>query len=130
MMTDPIADMLTRIRNGLAVRKETISLPYSSVKFKIAEILAKEGYIEKVEKNEIGKFLQLDITLKYVDDQPKIAHIKRVSKPGRRIYRKYNELPIVLNNFGFSIISTSKGLLTNKDARVKKVGGEILCEIY
>ena len=135
-MTDPIADMLTRIRNAIAVRKQNLVLPMSKMKFKIAEILEKEGWIEKVEvikdglKTKSSSFDQLRIVLKYQDGESQIRFLKRISKPGLRVYVNKNEIPTVLNNLGIAILSTSQGLMTNKDARKVKVGGEVICEIY
>lgn len=129
-MTDPIADMLSRIRNSLLVKKAEVSLPYSRIKFEIAKILEKGGWIAKAEKVP-GKFNEIIITLKYNEDKtPYITFLKRVSKPGRRVYRPKNKLPIVLNNYGLAIISTSSGLMTNFEAKKKGLGGEIICEIY
>lgn len=125
-MTDPIADMLTRIRNAMAVNKPYVVLPLSKVKLKIAEILAKEKYIEKFEKKDND----ILITLKYKNRQPAISHLKRISKPGCRIYADFNNLPIILDNLGIAIISTSSGLMTNNEAWKKKIGGEVICEIY
>jgi len=129
-MTDPIADMLSRIRNSLLVKKTEVSLPCSRIKFEIAKILEKGGWIEKAEKTP-GKFNEIIIKLKYNEDKtPFITSLKRVSKPGRRIYLPKNKLPIVLNNYGVAIVSTSAGLMTNKEAKKKGLGGEIICEIY
>jgi len=131
MITDPIADMLSRIRNAQAVKKSEVSLPFSRLKFELAKILKHENYLESVEKQEEAKFPQLKIVLKYDgNNQPVITNIKRVSKPGKRIYVSKNNIPIVLNNLGILIISTSSGLMTNKEAKRKGVGGEILCEIW
>ncbi|MFH1366882.1 MAG: 30S ribosomal protein S8 [Patescibacteria group bacterium] len=129
-MTDPIADMLSRIRNALLVKKTEVFVPYSGLKFEIANLMQKKGFLDKVEKiNE--KFDLIKISLKYNADQtPAISHIKRVSRPGRRIYLTKNHLPIVLNNYGVAVISTSAGLMTNKEAKKKGIGGEIICEIY
>lgn len=125
-MTDPIADMLTRIRNAMAVNKPEVILPLSKIKLKIAEVLAKEKYIEKFEKQDKN----ILIILKYKNRQPVISHLKRISKPGCRIYVDYDNLPIVLDHLGIAIISTSSGLITNKEAWRKKIGGEIICEVY
>ena len=130
MITDPIADMLTRIRNAQTVRKSELLMPFSNLKFEIAKILKHENYIENCEKVEEAKFPQLKIALKYNNKQPAITAIKRVSKPGQRVYVTKNNIASVLNNFGISIISTSSGLMTSKDARKKGVGGEIICEIW
>lgn len=137
-MTDPIADMLTRIRNASAVKKEEIVLPMSKMKFNIAKILETKGWVGKVEvikgdgkKNSASAFDNLKIALKYdKDGNPTITNLKKVSKPGLRIYRSKDELPKVLNNLGIAIISTSQGLMTNKEAQAKGVGGEVICEIY
>lgn len=129
-MTDPIADMLTRIRNAAAVKKSVVVLPYSNMKKKIADILSVEGYVGNVKKIEDGQFPELSVELKYDGKRPVFRSIQRISKPGRRVYRGYQDLPVVLNDLGIVIISTSQGLMTNKQARQKKVGGEIICEIY
>ncbi|MEA2064785.1 MAG: 30S ribosomal protein S8 [Patescibacteria group bacterium] len=125
-MTDPIADMLTRIRNAMAVNKPDVVLPLSKIKLKIAEILEKEKYIEKFEKKDSNVL----IALKYKNRQPAISHLKRISKPGCRIYVNSDNLPIVLDYLGIAIISTSEGVMTNKEAWKKKIGGEVICEIY
>ncbi len=137
-MTDPIADMLTRIRNASAVKKYEVVLPMSKMKFEIAQILKKEGWINDTSvikavsaKNKTAKFDQLKIVLKYKKSgRPAISNIKRISKPGLRIYVGKDELPRVLNNLGIAIISTSKGLMTNKEAKQVGLGGEVICEIY
>ncbi|MBU0619640.1 MAG: 30S ribosomal protein S8 [Patescibacteria group bacterium] len=153
-MTDPIADMLTRIRNASVIKKSEVILGVSKIKREIAEILKKEGWVHDVKILKAGqnvesqakknKFLdqqeqqldtyafdQLKIILKYKENgKSEINNLKRISKPGLRIYAKKDELPKVLNNFGIAIISTPQGLMTNKEARKKKVGGEIICEIY
>lgn len=137
-MIDPIADMLTRIRNAQAVKKATLSMPMSKIKLNVAKILVAEGWITKSEvvagtgqKNQANQFDELKLTLKY--DQKglgAIRSIKRISKPGLRVYANKEKLPYVLNNFGIAIISTSQGLMTNKEARKRGFGGEVLCEIY
>jgi len=127
---DPIADMLTIIRNGLAVKKATVEFPFSKLKLEIAKTLEKEGLIEKAEKKGRGKKV-IEITLKYLPDgAPAISGLKRISKPGQRIYLKSREVKKVKGGYGFSIISTSKGLLTNKEARKQNSGGEVICEIW
>jgi len=131
MITDPIADMLTRIRNAQIVRKQEVLMPFSKLKLEIVKILKHEDYIESFEKVEDTKFPQLKIVLKYDEkNEPVIKYIKRVSRPGQRIYAGKNRLPKVLNNLGIAIISTSSGLMTNKDAQKKGLGGEVLCEIW
>ena len=134
-MTDPIADMLTRIRNALAVKKSEVVLPFSNVKLGIAQVLQKEGYVTSVEKIEKGKvdnsFDELKIVLKYLGPKdPAITNLKRISKPGRRVYMPKDKLPRVLNNLGIAVISTSQGLMTNKQAKKIGLGGEVVCEIY
>jgi len=129
-MTDPIADMLTRIRNAIAVRKQEVVIPFSKIKFEIAQILKKEGYIEKLEKKQ-DNFTQIRIGLKYSKDNGLVIQsLKRISKPGRRVYTGKDELPRVLNDLGIAIISTSQGLMTNREAKKRGIGGEVLCEIY
>lgn len=129
-MTDPIADMLTRIRNAVAVKKPEVVLPYSNLKFNVAKILESENYIGKVAKVKNGKFDELSIELKYSNRGPAIRHIKKISKPGQRIYVSGKELPHVLNGYGVAILSTSKGIMTNKEARRQNIGGELMCEIW
>jgi small subunit ribosomal protein S8 len=137
-MIDPIADMLTRIRNANAVRKSEVVLPMSKIKYEIAKILEKEGWIVRMEviKSEVSKnkssvFDLLKLVLKYKKSgRPVVTSLKRISKPGLRIYANKNELPKVLNNLGIAIISTPQGLMTNKEAKAKGIGGEIICEIY
>lgn len=131
MITDPIADMLTRIRNAQAVNKSEVLVPWSKLKFEIAKILKHEDYIAEVAKVEEAKFPQIKIALKYdANKQPAIQSIKRISKPGQRVYISKNNIASVLNNFGISIISTSAGLMTSKDAKRKGIGGEIICEVW
>ncbi len=129
MMTDPIADMLTRIRNAQVIRKSSVSMPFSKVKKAIADLLQKEGYVEAV-KAENNPSPTLILSLKYADGQPAIHEIKRESKPGHRMYRKADEMPRVLNDYGIALVSTSAGLMTNKEAREKGIGGEIICSVY
>jgi small subunit ribosomal protein S8 len=129
MMTDPIADMLTRIRNAQLVRKSIVHMPYSKLKFAIANILLQEGYIANVSIEETGR-KELVLELLYTGRTPKIQSITRESKPGHRSYRKADELPHVLNGYGIAIISTSKGLMTDKHARQAGIGGEVLCSVY
>lgn len=136
-MTDPIADMLTRIRNAQAVNKKTVTLPMSKMKYGVAQILERGGWIEKAEivklgseKNSSSVFNEIKIKLKYKNGQPAISSLKKVSTPGRKVYAGKNELPRVLNNFGMAIISTPRGLMTNKEAKKQGIGGEVICEIY
>ena len=133
-MTDPIADMLTRIRNGLTAKLETVIVPASNMKKAIAEILVEEGYIKSatvVKDPNGGVQDNILIELKYGEDNRKvITGLKRISRPGLRIYAKYDELPRVLNGMGIAIVSTSKGIMTDKKARAMKAGGEVLAYIW
>jgi small subunit ribosomal protein S8 len=129
MITDPISDMLTRLRNAQLVHLPEIVLPYSKIKFAIAKILEKEGYVDRVEQTEIAKHPQLKMSLKYESGRPRIQMINRVSRPSRRVYAKSTELPRVLSDFGIAIISTPNGMMTNKEARARHLGGEVICEI-
>ena len=129
-MTDPIADMLTRIRNALMVRKEQVEIPGSRLKKEIARILKEEGFIEDyiVEENPVQD--KIIIKLKYYKGESVIRGLRRVSKPGRRIYVSKNELPNVLGGLGIAIISTSKGVMTNKEAKKLGLGGEYICDVW
>lgn len=140
-MIDPIADMLTRIRNASMVKKPEVSLPMSKIKHAVAKVLEKEGWIQKAEvikgglagkkNSKSASFDELKIVLKYKKSgKSVISSIERISKPGLRIYASKDELPKVLNNIGIAIISTPQGLMTNKEARKKKIGGEVICEVY
>ena len=131
-MSDPIADMLTRIRNANTAKHDTVDVPASKMKIAIADILLKEGYIKKYEIEEIGGFNTIHITLKYGKDKNVkiISGLKRISKPGLRVYANKEELPKVLGGLGVAIISTNKGVLTDKDARKENVGGEVLAFIW
>lgn len=130
-MTDTISDMLTRIRNGLMARKPDVVLPYSNFKHNLAKVLHSEGYIKKVEVKETDGFKSLLLELKYDETGlPVISGIKRVSKPGQRIYSARTEIPKVMGGIGTTIISTSKGLMTDKEARQNKIGGEVVCQVW
>lgn len=126
-MSDPIADMLTRIRNAQLARKEKVTMPLSKIKISIASVLKDEGYIEDYSSSEENGLKQLSIDLKYYAGLPVIERIERVSKPGLRIYKPSKDLPDILNGLGIAIISTSRGVMTEKNARTAGVGGEILC---
>ena len=130
MVTDPIADMLTRIRNANQMRYKEVEVPASKMKNEIARILKAEGFIVdyKVKKNNIQDILVL--SLKYVDKERVITGLKRISKPGLRVYAKAEEIPSVLNGLGIAIISTSKGVMTDKEARKNSLGGEVLAYIW
>lgn len=130
MMTDPISDMLTRLRNASRVHKGQVTLPSSTMKYHIAKILEKEGYVGAVEETQQGPMKQLKIGLLYHGKLPAITQVKRVSKPGCRIYRKSHELRAVCSGAGISIVSTPSGLMTNREARVRHLGGEVICEIF
>ena len=131
MNTDPIADMLTRIRNANQVHHETVSIPSSKLKLELAKLLKSEGFISDYEVKEDGHFKTLVITLKYDEHKkPVITKLERVSKPGLRSYSKAKNLPQVLGGMGVAIVSTSKGLLTDRKARKENIGCEVLCYIY
>ena len=130
VVTDPIADMLTRIRNALTAKHETVEIPASNMKKAIAEILLNEGYISNVEIKEDGVQGSIVVTLKYSKDGNVITGLKRISKPGLRVYAKSNEIPTVLNGLGTAILSTSKGIMTDKKARELHVGGEVLAFVW
>ena len=130
-MTDPIADKLTRIRNALTVRKETVEVPASNRKREIARILVEEGYVKDVKEVEDGYNGKLVLTLKYTEDgKSVIGGLKRVSKPGLRAYSGAANMPKVLGGFGIAIVSTNKGIMTDKQAKAANVGGEVLCYVY
>ena len=129
-ITDPIADMLTRIRNANAQRHETVDVPASKMKRSIAEILLDEGYIKSFEEIEDNSQGIIRITLKYVNKQKVISGLKRISKPGLRVYAYKEELPQVLGGLGIALISTSKGIMTDKKAREEGIGGEVLAYVW
>ena len=131
-MSDPIADMLTRIRNANTAKHDTVDVPASKMKLAIAEILFNEGYIAKYDVIEDGNFKTIRITLKYGADKNEkvITGLKRISKPGLRVYANKEDLPRVLGGLGTAIISTNQGVITDKEARAKGVGGEVLCFIW
>jgi len=133
MLTDPIADMLARIRNAALARHDVTRLPASKIKRSIAELLKREGYVADVNEEEWGpqKRKTITVTLKYgADRTAAFRGLRRVSRPGRRVYVRHTEIPRVLSGLGVSILSTSQGLMTDKEARQKKVGGELLCEVW
>ena len=131
-MSDPIADMLTRIRNANTAKHDTVDIPASKMKMAIAEILLNEGYIKKYEVIEDGNFKTIQVTLKYGQDKNEkiITGIKRISKPGLRVYAGKDELPRVLGGLGIAILSTNKGIVTDKEARKLQVGGEVLAFVW
>ena len=128
--TDPIADILTRIRNANQQKHETVSIPYSNLKNDLANILKNEGFVTDFVVNEEGNHKNIVITLKYKGNERVITGLKRVSKPGLRQYAKVNEIPKVLNGLGIVVLSTSQGLMTDKEARAKNIGGEVLAYIW
>lgn len=128
-MTDPIADMLTRIRNGQKARKVSVSMPSSKEKEAIATVLKDEGYITSFETSGEGAAKTLVVELKYFEGAPVIEAVKRVSKPGLRVYRGKEELPKVLGGLGIAIVSTSAGVMSDRQAREKGVGGEVICTV-
>lgn len=129
-MSDPIADMLTRIRNALAVRKRTVKIPASNMKQSIASVLKQEGYISGVETEKDGAHQNMTITLRYADGVGAIEEIQRVSRPGRRVYCNAEDLPRVNGGLGIVMVSTSKGLMTDREARSSGVGGEVVCRVF
>ncbi|SET49838.1 SSU ribosomal protein S8P [Nitrosomonas marina] len=128
-MSDPIADMLTRIRNAQLAKKNTVNIPFSKIKSDIASVLKEEGYISEFEKKTIDKHAHLELKLKYYSGLPVIERIERISRPGLRIYKSAGEIPPVMSGLGISIISTSQGVMTGKQAHMAGIGGEILCEV-
>ena len=129
-MTDPISDMLTRIRNASQVGKAEVILPYSKYKKQLGELLKNQGLVGEVFDSSMDNKKQLGIKLKYSDGKPVISGLKRVSSPGQRIYSKFNDIPRTQNGYGITVISTSKGLLTDMQARKNRLGGEIICQIW
>jgi small subunit ribosomal protein S8 len=131
VISDPIADLLTRVRNGLIARHGEVRVPHSRLKTRIAEILSREGYVEEVEVVPAGIQSEIRIRLKYTANrEPVIKGIRRVSKPGLRVYAGLGRLPRVQAGMGIAILSTSKGIMTDREARRRRVGGEVLCEVW
>ena len=131
VITDPIADLLTRIRNANIVKHDVLEVPSSNLKKAIANILVNEGYLKSVEEYEDGSFNMLRITMKYGQNKTRIiTGLRRISKPGLKVYCKKDEIPRVLNGLGIAILSTSKGIFTDKEARQSGVGGEVLCYVW
>lgn len=128
-MTDPVADMLTRIRNAQMAEKMLVSMPSSKLKLAIAKVLKDEGYIEDFAVRESDSKRQLDVSLKYYAGQPVIEKIERVSRPGLRVYKGKDDLPRVMNGLGIAIVSTPKGVMTDRKARADNMGGEVLCVV-
>lgn len=128
-MTDPVADMLTRIRNGQSANKKSVKLPASNLKVSIAKVLKDEGYIKDFSTETEGNHSEMTIELKYYKGQPVIEEIKRISRPGLRVYKSKDELPRVLGGLGIAIVSTSKGVMTDRAARAMGHGGEVICTV-
>ncbi len=129
-LQDPIADMLTRIRNAQNRRKRFVRMPFSRMKSEIARVLKDEGYIDAFYTHEEGAKRQLEVVIKYYAGSPVMSEIKRISRPGLRAYRGKDELDRVYNGLGIAIVSTSEGIMTDKDARQRGIGGEILCSVF
>jgi small subunit ribosomal protein S8 len=130
-MTDPIADFLTRIRNALMAKHETTDIPASTLKWRLAEILKEEGYITDAQVLEAGPHKMIRIHLKYdAGDLSTLQSLKRISKPGRRVYVTVDNLPRVLNGLGIAIVSTSRGVMSDRECRRQNIGGEVLCEVW
>src|SRR5437660_3652977 len=130
-MTDPLGDMLTRIRNGQRARQAVVASPASKMRANVLEVLQREGYIRGFTREQVRPGVaELKIELKYVDGEPVIREIARVSKPGRRIYSKLSDLPRIYNGLGIAIVSTPRGVLSDNEARAANVGGEVLCRIF
>ena len=131
VVTDTISDMLTTIRNGLSLSKEFVCTPSSKLKLNILKVLQEEGYITSFKENEIRKGIkEVKITLSYINGNSSIKLISRISKPGRRVYSKLKDLPSYFKGYGVTIVSTSKGVMTDKKARISNVSGEILCQVF
>lgn len=130
MIFDPIADMLTRIRNGLSVKHTSVDVPYSKIKEKIANILKDEGYITEVVVEGEGVKRKLVLTLKYFEGEPVIKGIQRISKPSLRIFTTVEDMPSVINGLGIAILTTTKGVMTDKEARKQRIGGEVIAYVW
>ncbi|MES2096359.1 MAG: 30S ribosomal protein S8 [Pseudomonadota bacterium] len=129
-LTDPLGDMLTRIRNGQRARKDSVLSPASKLRVRVLDVLQREGYIRGYSEEEMGPAKGIRIELKYFEGQPAIKHVARVSKPGRRVYSGATELPRVMNGLGITIVSTPRGVLSDAEARDQNVGGEVLAEVF
>jgi len=131
MMTDPISDMLTRMRNALKIKQKFVIIPFSNFKSEILNVMKKNGYLDKIEESGEIPTKYLKVTFKYNENgQPTIHGLKKISKPGRKMYITSNRLPVVLSGLGIAILSTSAGVMTNLEAKKKNLGGECICEIY
>ena len=129
-LTDPLGDMLTRIRNGQRARKDSVLSPASKLRVRVLDVLQREGYIRGYSEEQMGPAAGIRIELKYFEGQPAIKHVARVSRPGRRVYSGSQELPRVMNGLGITIVSTPRGVLSDAEARDQNVGGEVLAEVF
>ena len=129
-MTDPLGDMLTRIRNGQRAKKDSVLSPASKLRARVLEVLQREGYIRGFSEDATGQHPALRIELKYFEGEPAIKHVARVSRPGRRVYSASRELPVIRNGLGITIVSTPRGVLSDAEARAQNVGGEVLAEVF
>ena len=129
-LTDPLGDLLTRIRNGQRARKDSVTSPASKLRARVLDVLQREGYIRGYSEEQLGEHPGLRIELKYFEGQPAIQHVARISKPGRRVYSGANALPRVRNGLGMTIVSTPRGVLSDAEARDQNVGGEVLAEVF
>ena len=129
-LTDPLGDLLTRIRNGQRAKKDSVLSPASRLRARVLEVLQREGYIRGYTEDATGVHPQLRIELKYFEGEPAIKHVARVSKPGRRVYSGSKELPVIRNGLGITIVSTPRGVLSDAEARAQNVGGEVLAEVF
>ena len=129
-MTDPLGDMLTRIRNGQRAKKDSVVSPASGLRTRVLDVLQREGYIRGYSEEALGAHKGIRIELKYFEGAPAIQHVARVSKPGRRVYSGSQDLPVIRNGLGITIVSTPKGVLSDAEARAQNVGGEILAEVF
>ena len=129
-VTDPLGDLLTRIRNGQRAKKDSVLSPTSKLRTRVLDVLQREGYIRGYSDEQMGPAAGVRIELKYFEGQPAIKHVARVSKPGRRVYSGANDLPRVMNGLGITIVSTPRGVLSDAEAREQNVGGEVLAEVF
>ena len=129
-VTDPLGDLLTRIRNGQRAKKDSVLSPASKLRVRVLDVLQREGYIRGYSEEQMGPAAGVRIELKYFEGQPAIQHVARVSKPGRRIYSGSNDLPRIMNGLGITIVSTPRGVLSDAEAREQNVGGEVLAEVF
>ena len=129
-VTDPLGDMLTRIRNGQRARKDSVLTPASKLRARVLDVLQREGYIRGYSEEQMGPAAGIRIELKYFEGQPAIKHVARISKPGRRVYSGSQDLPRIMNGLGITIVSTPRGVLSDAEAREQNVGGEVLAEVF